>query len=156
MPNEYVFEFSGTKDMFLSGLERFPHNDSLYYFDDYMVKLVGDEIHVGVERAGHSGGYWFVSKMVEGDGKMTFFGTIEYIGPSAEAEGEGSKGGKILKKIGIALVFLLILPPIALIFYLYSFVEWCIRKLRRAKKKPKTTEEKLCDVMQNYLGCIKL
>ena len=36
MPKKYVFEFSGTKDMFLDTLRQFPNNDGkFYYFNDY-------------------------------------------------------------------------------------------------------------------------
>ncbi len=155
MSTEYFFEFAGTRDVFLHSLDQFPHSGNVYYLDDYMVRLEGDEIHVGVERAGHSGGHWFISKMTETDGGITFSGTIQYIGPSSDTEEDSSTGKRIFKKIGLALLFLLVLPPIALIFYIYSFIEWCVRKLRKnAKPKPETLEEKLRDVMQNYLRCV--
>lgn len=63
MAKEYVFEFSGTKEDFLNHLKRFHHNvsysgGSFYYFDDYIVKVIDEEIHFGVAKRGHSHGYW--------------------------------------------------------------------------------------------------
>ena len=83
MPDNYSFEFAGTKEEFLKQLNIYPNNSysdgGFYYFNDYIVKLVDDEIHFGVERAGHSGGQWFIPTITEHDGKITFNGTIKYI-----------------------------------------------------------------------------
>ena len=153
---EYVFEFIGKKEEFFNVLNSYPNNtsyrdDKLYYFDDFIVKVTDGEIHFGVERGGHSGGYWYIPSITECDGRIRFCGTVKYIGPDA-------KRGKIKKAIdGIEyfLLFILILP-IALIFRLYMLAEWVIRKIsKRPKPKDKTTEEKLFDLMENYLCCIK-
>ena len=92
MSKEYMFEFPGTRKDFMNTLNRFSHNYSyssgtFYYFDDYIVKLVGDEIHFGVARGGHSGGYWFVPTITDLGEKMEFRGEIRYIGPSSEDRG---------------------------------------------------------------------
>jgi hypothetical protein len=71
----------------MNTLNRFSHNASyssgtFYYFDNYIIKLVGDEMHFGVARGGHSGGYWFVPTITELGDKMEFRGEIRYIGPN--------------------------------------------------------------------------
>ncbi len=156
MPKEYVFEFLGEKEEFLNILNSYPNNtsyndDKFYYFDNFIVKLTDGEMHFGVERSGHSGGYWYVPSIIECDDRIRFCGTVKYIGPDADS-------GKIQKAIdGIEyfLLFILLLP-IAVIIRLYRFVEWTIRKMfKRPKLKSKTTEEKLFDLMESHLSCVR-
>ena len=84
MSQEYRFEFLGTKEAFLNNLDRFSHNSysnsTFYYFDDYIVKQTDDEIHFGVARGGHSGGYWFIPTITEFDNRIEFCGTIRRVG----------------------------------------------------------------------------
>ena len=156
MPKEYTFEFPGTKEEFLNNLNRFEHNESysgnkFYYFDDYIVKLVGDEIHFGVARGGHSGGYWFIPTITSFDNRIEFRGSIRYIGPESEKQGSFKK---VINSIGEFLFLILILPIIVAI-RVYMFLEWLVRKmLNRPKPKGKTDEERLFDLMENYFGCI--
>lgn len=154
MSKEYVFEFSGTKEDFLNILNSFPnyayYSGKFFYFDDYIVELIDNEIHFGVERGGHSGGYWFIPTITEFSDRIEFRGTIRYIGP-------GNNRGTIKKTIdGIGEFLLLILIlPIVLIFKLYTFIEWVIRKICNCPKpKAKTTEERLFDLMEDYFGCV--
>jgi len=155
MSKEYVFEFSGTKEAFMSSLNQVNHNVSysegtFYYFDDYIVRVVGDEIHFGVARGGHSGGYWFVPAITYLDEKMEFRGEIRYIGP----EDARSSFKKTIDSISNFLLFLFILP-ILLIIWGYMFIEKVSRKIfKRPKPKEKTNEERLFDLMENYFGCI--
>lgn len=70
MSKEYTFEFIGKKEEFFNILNSYPSNtsysdDKFYYFDDFIVKVTGDEIHFGVARGGHSGGYWYVPSITE-------------------------------------------------------------------------------------------
>ncbi len=151
MPKKYVFEFSGTKDMFLDTLRQFPNNDGkFYYFNDYIVKLIDDKIHFGVERCGHSGGNWFISTITEFDDRIELAGEIQYVGP----QGERSAIVKSIDGVGEFLLFILLLP-IILGFTLYRLIKWCIRKIcKRTEEKPKTTEDKLYDLMETHLHCI--
>ena len=123
MSKEYVFEFPGTKEDFINILNRFNHNASyssgtFYYFDDYIVELVGDEMHFGVTRGGHSGGYWFVPTITDLGNKMEFRGEIKYIGPN---DNRGSFK-KAIDSVGEFLLLILILP-IVLIIRGYMFIE---------------------------------
>lgn len=153
MAKEYAFVFSGTREDFIGILNQYPNNNGkFFYFDDYIVELVDDQIRFGVERQGHSGGNWFIPATTEFDNRIAFSGKIQYIG----FDGERSAIGKAIDKVGEFLLLMFLLP-IILIFYVYAIVEWCVRKIcRRTKPKQKTTEEKLCDLMENHLGCKKI
>lgn len=152
MSKKYVFKFEGTKDAFFEILDSYPNNDgACYYLDEYMVKIVGDKIHFGIEQCGHSAGNWFVATITESDNHIEFSGKIEYIG----SEGERSAVRKVLDKVeeGLLVIFLL---PIILVFKLYKFIEWCVRKIcKRTNPKERTTEDKLYDLMEHYLECVK-
>ena len=156
MSKEYIFEFAGTKEDFINILNRFNHNTSyssgtFYYFDDYIVKLIGDEIHFGVARGGHSGGYWFVPTITDLGEKMEFRGEIQYIGPGSEKRGVLKKAVDRIEEF----LLLILLLPILLIVRGYIFLEWLVRKLcNRPKPKEKTNEERLFDLMENYFGCV--
>lgn len=156
MSKEYMFEFPGTKEDLLNRLNRLSHNASyssgtFYYFDDYIVKLIGEEIHFGVARGGHSGGYWFVPTITDLGDRLELRGEIQYIGPSSENRGAFKKA---IDGIGEFLLFILILP-IVLVIRGYMLVEWLVRKIfNRPKPKSKTNEERLFDLMENYFGCV--
>ena len=151
MPQDYVFEFPGTKADLVRALDSCLNSASYggkktYYFDDYIVAISDNSIHFGVERCGHSGGYWYIPSITEYDDHMELCGTIKYIGPDISSS-------PVIKVISEFLLLILLLP-IAIIIWLYIFFEWMIRKLfRNPKPKEKIREEKLYDLMENHLGC---
>lgn len=154
MSKEYIFEFPGTREDLLNSLNRFSHtasysSDTFYYFDDYIVKLIGDEIHFGVARGGHSGGYWFIPTITDLGDRIEFRGTIQYIGP----DDNRSVFKKTIDDIGVFLLFVLVLP-IVLIIQIYLYMERLIRKIFNRPKRKKTNEERLFDLMENYFGCV--
>ena len=150
VPKSYSFDFLGTKKMFLNQLNKDPNNNQkLFYFDDYIVEISGDEIRFGIARGGHSGGYWFVPTITELDGKTTFCGTIEYVAPYTNEKGIK----KIINKIEEVL-FWIILIPIIIIVKVCLFFSWVVRKiLKRTKPKEESLEDKLYNLMENHLGC---
>lgn len=155
MSKEYIFEFSGTKEDLLNSVERFSHKDTysgntFYYFDDYIVKLVGDEIHFGVARGGHSGGYWFVPTITESDDGLELRGEIRYVGPKVNR----GPVKKAIDRVGDFLLFLFVLP-IVLVVRAYVFLKWLVRKIsNRPVPKEKTNEERLFELMENYFSCV--
>lgn len=155
MVKEYVFEFSGTKEDFLNGLNRFSHDtsysgDTFYYFHDYIIKKIGDEIHFGVARGGHSSGYWFIPTITDLGDRLELRGEIQYIGPNHDR----STFRKTIDGISEFLLLVLLLP-IVLVIRGYMFAEWLVRKIcNRPKPKEKTNEERLLDLMENYCGCV--
>lgn len=157
MAKEYVFEFSGTKEDFLNGLNRFSHDtsysgDTFYYFHDYIIiNKIGDEIRFGVARGGHSSGYWFIPTITDLGDRLEFRGEIRYIGPNHDR----STFRKMIDGIGEFLLLVLLLP-IVLVIRGYMFAEWLVRKIcNRPKPKEKTPEEKLYELMENHLGCVR-
>ena len=150
MSKEYAFEFPGTKEEFIERIRRITGHDSDFcYLDSYIVKLVGDEIHFGVERCGHSGGNWFIPAITESDNRTEFRGTVRYIGPGTKDD--RNTAAKVLDWIGNVLLVLLFLP-IILIVLLCRMVAWCVRKIRKIPD-PITTEDRLLDLMENRLSC---
>ena len=150
MSKSYSFEFSGTKEMFLNQLNKYPNNDEkFFYFNDYIVELSNGDIRFGVARGGHSGEYWFVPTITEIDGKTTFCGTIEYNDPYTSEKGIK----KIVNKIEEALLWI-ILIPIIIIVKVYLFFSWVVRKLfKRTKPREESLEDRLYNLMENHLGC---
>ena len=64
MSQEYVFEFYGTKTFELFGpfIQQLLSKFQNLLYQQRVVKFVDNEIHFGVERAGHSGGFWFIPR----------------------------------------------------------------------------------------------
>lgn len=155
MPKKYIFEFSGTKEDLWNLLNQFNHSASdsrgtLYYLDDYIVELIGEEIRFGVARGSHSGGYWFVPTITDLGDRLEFRGKIRYVGPN-ENRGVFRKA---IDRVGDFLLLIFILP-IALVVRICMFTEWLVRKIsNRPKPKEKTNEERLFDLMENFLGCV--
>ena len=53
MAKEYIFKYAGSKESFLTILNSIHSNNGrFYYFDDYIVEVLDDEIRFGVERVG--------------------------------------------------------------------------------------------------------
>ena len=150
MSKSYSFDFLGTKENFLSQLNKYPNNNQkFFYFDDYIVEISDNEVRFGVARGGHSGGYWFVPTITEFDGKTTFCGTIEYVDPYTNEKGIK----KIVNKIEEVLLWI-ILIPIIVVVKVYLFFSWLIRKIfKRSKHKEESLEDKLYNLMENDLGC---
>ena len=150
MAKEYIFKYADSKESFLTILDSFHTNNSRFYScDDYIIEALDDEIRFGIERAGHSGGNWFISKFTEENDQIEFRGTIQYIGP--ENSTTRTKTQKILDKIGLFLLSILLFPVLA-IFFVISKIQWIIRKIRK-QPNPKTTEDKLFDLMETRLNC---
>ena len=152
MSKEYLFEFAGTKEDFFNTLTQMPaltySDEETYYFDDYMIKITNGEIHFGVGRGGHSGGYWYIPTITEYDDHIEFRGTIQYIGPYSDRP-------KFIDKIEVFFLDILF-APIILLIKLYQFIEGTIRKIcNRPKKKPKTSEDRLYFLMENYFDCTR-
>ncbi len=149
MSQEYVFEYPGTKQMFLDSLRKYSHtNDDFFYFNDYIIKIVGDEVHFGIERAGHSGGFWFIPQIIEYENKIEFRGEIQYIGPV-----DNRKKFEKIKEGILTGLFTVLFLPFVLIVVLASMIYDKI--VNRKKDGIKTKEDKLFNLLENYLGCTR-
>ena len=150
MSKSYSFDFSGTKEIFLNQLNKYPNNNQkFFYFDDYIVELSENEVRFGVARGGHSGGYWFIPTITEFEDKTTFCGTIEYKDPYTDEKGMK----RIINKTEEILLWI-ILIPIIVIVKVCLFFSWLVRRIfKRYKTKEESLEDRLYNLMENYLGC---
>ena len=148
MPKEYVYQYAGSKQSFLTTLDQFHTNhNGFYYLDDYIIEVRNDQIRFGIERAGHSGGNWLVSQFAEVNGQIEFRGTVEYIGP----ENNRTQIQKLGDRVEEILLFILLFPIIVIVWGIRMII-WLIRKLRKLPV-PKTIEDKLSDLMEHRLNC---
>ena len=159
MSQEYTFEFLGTKEDFLKKLGCHKNNDNqFFWFHSYIVKIVDEEIHFGVERVGHSGGHWFISTITEHEDRIELKGTIQYIGPQDNSFSDKREESVFKKCIGKFFEYLMyvIVAPFVLIVYVFLFFKKLLNKLcHRPTVSLKTKEDKLFDLMENQLGCIR-
>lgn len=160
---EYIFDFPGTKQEFLNKLNIFPNNyysdGRFYYVDNYIVDVIGDEIRFGIERAGHSGGQWFIPTVTEQDGKLRLSGSVKYIGPINNSTAKDPTHKKVFYKISEILLYILVAPFVLIIYFIYKILEffkWLkTRMFHKPSVKPLTKEEKLIDFMVNFIGCTR-
>ena len=109
---------------------------------------------IGVSRGGHSGGYWYVATLTEGDGQTTVSGEIVFRSCHSNGElREETKREKILEWIAFVLIFLLILPAALVALAIWGIIE-LIGKLRgRPTEMTMSDGEKLTYFMTETVGC---
>ncbi len=109
-----------------------------------------DNICIGIERGGHSGGYWYKAEVVDTPNGSDIIGKITYIGSNAGKE-ERSLFGKIKDGILIGLgVIILFIPLVIVSIIKLVFLLYC-----KLLKKPTTKEARLDVFMASYLQCHK-
>ena len=157
MDKEYRFRYNGTKEMFINHcrygspdkkIGNNPKGD--FQIENYIISTIDNEIGFGIDRAGHSGGYWFIPDVCEFDDKIELVGTIQYIGPKDTRDSKAKARDKVIEVL-LTIIFL----PLFCLFKLFNFIEWIIGKIKK-KPKPMTREGKLIDLMVNHLGCTKV
>lgn len=146
----YCFTYNGTREQFLEALNKFPNYDrKSFYFNDYIVEVTDTTIRFGVQRSGHSGGYWFKPTIEETADKLLFSGTIEYIGNRSNTGRFNNYISKVCE--GCMTVILL---PLLVGAKLYTVIASCIKK---KKKQPPgdeaTPRDRLFYLMENLLHC---
>ena len=155
MSKEYTFEFFGTKEEFMrkivpNGSYTYSPKTKVYYIDAYMISISGDEILFGIQRAGHSGGYWYAPTITESDDRIVFSGKIKYIGP----EDHRSKPRKAVDKI-FDICFTVLFSPLMLFLQLLVFVVWLVQKIAKHSDEPLTKEGCLFTLMEKHLCCVR-
>lgn len=143
MVKEYTFVFHGTKGELMNAISNNRSDQGYFgtkyfYLDDYMIKFVDGIMHFGVQRGGHSGGYWFIPIVIKRDGETELRGKIRYIGPGDDQV----LAARIIDKIWECCLMILLLP-LFLVSRLYQLIEWVVRKLRnrpKPKYKPQKTD----------------
>ena len=143
MDKEYRFCYNGTKEIFNQLLQKTTSGD-------YIISTIDGKISFGIERAGHSGGYWFVPDIVEYDDRIEMVGKIQYFGPEDHRNGKTKRKDKIREIVATIFLF-----PLICIFAIACFIAKVLNKMRK-KPKPMTRYEKLLDLMKNHLGCTEV
>lgn len=139
------YTFFGTIDQFkarlISKASQFEaetkSKDALYTF------IRNHRLEIGLERVGHSSGYWYIADINETNITVYITGTIELIGGAKGTDGNH-------RRETILLIFLGILLAPLTILYLFAFI---LRKISFPAKRNKR-EERLETFMTKYMGCI--
>lgn len=109
---------------------------------------------LGIERGGHSGGYWYVATLTETEDGTEMRGEMVY--RSLHGDGshrEATKWEKVKETLFVIFMGLLCLIPILII----CAVGGILRLIGKLRKKPVeitlSTEEKLTHFMTEVMGC---
>lgn len=109
---------------------------------------------LGIERGGHSGGWWYTATLTETEDGTEMRGEIVY--RSLHGDGscrEATKWEKVKETLFVILVGLLCLIPILIIYA----IQGILRLIGKLRGKPLeitlSTEEKLIRFMTEVMGC---
>ena len=146
---EYAFAFAGTREELVRRVHTLQKGHDYSFHKNYMIFVKGEELSFGIERAGHSGGYWFVPTVTEEADGILLRGKIQYIGPMPDPN--RTRLQRIREAIGEILLLLLLLPLLLVTlfgYYVFQFFRWI-----SGKPRPLTTEERLYDLMEKHVQC---
>ena len=109
---------------------------------------------LGIERGGHSGGYWYVATLTETEDGTEMRGEIVYRSLCGDGSyREATKWEKVKETLFVILVGLLCLIPILVIYA----IQGILRLIGKIRKKPleitMSTEEKLTRFLTEVMGC---
>lgn len=109
---------------------------------------------LGIERGGHSGGYWYVATLTETEDGTEMRGEMVYRSLCGDGSyREATKWEKVKETLFVILVGLLCLIPILIIYA----IQGILRLIGKIRKKPleitMSTEEKLTHFMTEVMGC---
>lgn len=151
MKNKQVFAFTTSlppTDFKLNLREAVYDSGHLLYED------TPNGFDLGIERGGHSGGYWYTATLTKTEGGTEMRGEIVY--RSLHGDGsyrEATKWEKAKDVIFTVFVALLCLIPILVIYA----VQGILRLIGKLRGKPveatMSTEEKLTHFMTEVMGC---
>ena len=155
----FTYEYHGTKEHFLEDLNsQFNNNTARGYL---LERKENGNFFLGVERAGHSGGNWYVANVTEENGKTQITGKIVYNPDENGQERKSERKSSIKDTIGIVIMFILLLPIV--IFGCIALGIWfIIDKIKTRNNKEASAfvfiskEEKLDKFMLEYLNCKKI
>ena len=109
---------------------------------------------LGIERGGHSGGYWYTATMTETEAGTEMRGEIVYRTYHKDGKlREDTKGERIREWLGIVLI-VIFFSPVFLIALAIWGIMLLIGKLRgKPVEATLSTEEKLTRFMTEVMGC---
>ena len=150
MSRTYSFIFPGTREALLALLQQYPGPDAKTFCPpSYLVRISGERLCFGIERCGHSVGYWFCPTVTETDGRLLLRGKlISGCDPSPN-----KWYNRIFEALDSACMALL-LAPFFLPAKLCRAIGNGIRRRRGLPpKREETTEDRLRALMETLLGC---
>lgn len=128
--------------------------EAVYESGHLLYEDTQDGFDLGIERGGHSGGYWYAATLTETENGTEMRGEMVY--RSLHGDGsyrEATKWEKTKDMIFTVLVALLCLIPILIIYA----VQGILRLIGKLRGKPleitMSTEEKLTHFMTEVMGC---
>ena len=109
---------------------------------------------LGIERGGHSGGYWYTATLTETENGTEMRGEIVYRTYHKDGKlREDTKGEKLREWLGIALI-VIFFSPVFLIALAIWGIMLLVGKLRgKPVEATMSTEEKLTHFMTEVMGC---
>ena len=109
---------------------------------------------LGIERGGHSGGYWYAATMTETEGGAEMRGEVVYRTYHKDGKlREDTKGEKIREWLGIVLIVIFFSPVFLIALAIWGIL-LLIGKLRgKPVEATMSTEEKLTRFMTEVMGC---
>jgi hypothetical protein len=125
------------------------HNDGSLLYEDTQ-----NGFDLGIERGGHSGGYWYTATLTETEDGTEMRGEIVYRSYHKNGEyREDTKWEKIREWLGIVLI-VIFFSPVFLIALATRGIMLLVGKLRgRPVEVTMSTEEKLTRFMTEVMGC---
>jgi hypothetical protein len=125
------------------------HNDGSLLYED-----TPSGFNLGIERGGHSGGYWYVATVNETESGTEMRGEIVYRSYHKNGEyREDTKGEKIREWLGIVLI-VIFFSPVFLIALAIRGIMLLVGKLRgKPVEATMSTQEKLTHFMTEVMGC---
>ena len=144
----YVYEYPYKKEYLLERLNNRKGCYHNYCEGEYLITLKNEcEFWLGVERGGHSGGYWYIAKIEEKNNKTIISGKIVH-NPDEEGNERTETFGD--------LVWFIIFFPLIFILNFFEIIVTLFRKIFKRKEKHLSTSDKLDKFMLNYLDCKKI
>lgn len=151
MANEIIYHSTLSAEQIKTVLaDQITQHNRIHHADFILDPYEKDKLSIGIERGGHSGGYWYKAEVIDTPNGSDIVGEITYIGSNACKE-ERSLFGKIKDGILVGLGVIILFIPIVIVSIIkLVFLLYC-----KLLKKPTTKEARLDVFMALYLQCHK-
>lgn len=125
------------------------HNDGSLLYED-----TPNGFNLGIERGGHSGGYWYVATLTETEDGTEMRGEVVYRTYHKDGKlREDTRGEKIREWLGIVLIVIFFSPVFLIVLAIWGIM-LLIGKLRgKPVEATMSTQEKLTHFMTEVMGC---
>lgn len=152
MVQKIKYQYPYKKDQFIQQIKNIKNQN----LDDYMITIVDmNHLMIGVQRTGHSNGYWYKAEVIEQDTYTFIRGDLLLLGSDQQII-VNTFFDKIKEILLLGLVFIF-LWWLFLGFWIVLTIQ---KKIERHKgmivAKEKTPEEKLDSLMIDILSCNRI